>query len=246
MFIEVLHSASSPFLPYLEDKLVIVIDVLRATTTIVTALANGCQAVIPVLSPEEALEKRLTLPGSLLGGERHALRIEGFDLGNSPFDYVPEKVGGKTVIFTTTNGTRAIRAAAGAPMLWLASFVNLQSIVHSVFREMERNSSLQGIVIFCAGTEDRFDLPDILCAGMLIEALGPEVEVNDLGEAARMLYRAADGHLFEIICRSDHGRKLLSLGLERDIIYCATTNILPIVPVLTDGEIVWLTDDMRG
>lgn len=246
MLIEVLHSASSPFLPYLEDKLVIVIDVLRATSTIVTALANGCQAVVPALSPEEALEKRLTLPGSLLGGERHAVRIEGFDLGNSPFDYAPEKVGGKTVILTTTNGTRAIRAASEAPQVWLASFVNLQSIVHSIFREMERNSGLQGIAIFCAGTEDRFDLPDILCAGMLIDALGPEVEVNDLGEASRMLYRAAEGHLIETICRSDHGRKLLSLGLERDIIYCATTNILPIVPVLADGEIVWLADDIRG
>src|SRR5665647_2152807 len=109
MQVEVLPNAGSPLLPYLEDKLVIVIDVLRATSTMVTALANGCQSIVPVLSPEDAIERRLTLPGSLLGGECYVLPIEGFDLGNSPFDYVPEKVGGKKVIITTRNGTRAIR-----------------------------------------------------------------------------------------------------------------------------------------
>jgi len=118
MQIEVLPNAGTPLIPYLEDKLVIVIDVLRATSTMVTALANGCQAIIPVLTSREALEKRLTLPGSLLGGERQGLTIEGFELGNSPFDYVPEKVGGKRVIMTTTNGTRAIRDSVAAPMIW--------------------------------------------------------------------------------------------------------------------------------
>lgn len=242
MQIEVLPSAGTPFLPYLEDKLVIVIDVLRATSTMVTALANGCQAIVPVLSPEEALQKRLMLPGALLGGEREALIIKGFDLGNSPFDYAPEKVGGKRVIMTTTNGTRAIRAAYEAPFVWMASFLNLGSIVQGIYRKFEEFKKLQGIVIFCAGTEDRFDLPDTLCAGMLINSLGSNVTVNDLGKAAHMLYNSAKDDLTEVIRNSDHGRRLVSLGFERDLVYCSTTNILPIVPVLVEGEIIWLTD----
>lgn len=228
--------------PYLEDQLVIVIDVLRATSTMVTALANGCQCIIPVLTEEEALERRLMLPGALLGGERHALRIEGFDLGNSPFDYVPEKVGGKRVILTTTNGTRAIRAAVQAPAVWMASFLNLESIVHAILRRFERDKGLDGIVVFCAGTEERFDMPDTLCAGMLIDALGPEVDLNDLGEASRILYQSAQGLVLDAVRSSQHGQRLRSLGCEKDVVYCSTANILPIVPALVDGEIVWLTD----
>lgn len=243
MQIDVLPSAGSPLLPYVEDKLVIVIDVLRATSTMVTALANGCQAIIPVLTTEEALKTRLSLPGSLLGGERDSLPIEGFDLGNSPFDYVPEKVGGKRVIMTTMNGTRAIRDSIIAPRIWMASFLNMHSIVLAILRQFENNCKYQGIVVFCAGTEDRFDLPDTLCAGMFIDALGPDVVLNDLGEAARMLYRCSEDHLLEKIRDSVHGKKLISLGYERDLIYCCTPNILPIVPVFEEGEIVWLTDE---
>lgn len=243
MQVEVLPNAGSPLLPYLEDKLVIVIDVLRATSTMVTALANGCQSIIPVISPVDAIERRLTLPGSLLGGERNVLPIEGFDLGNSPFDYVPEKVGGKKVIITTTNGTRAIRDASAAPKIWMASFLNMQSIVLAVLRQFENSDKLQGIVVFCAGTEERFDLPDTLCAGMLIDGLGTNVTLNDLGEAARMLYRSSENYLVDKIRNSVHGKKLISLGFERDVVYCSTPNILPIIPVFKEGEIVWLTEE---
>jgi 2-phosphosulfolactate phosphatase len=242
MQVEVLPNAGSPRIPYLEDKLVIVIDVLRATSTMVTALANGCQSIIPVLSPEDAIEMRLTLPGSLLGGERLALLIEGFDLGNSPFDYVPEKVGGKKVIITTTNGTRAIRDASAAPKIWMASFLNMQSVVLAVLRQFEKSDKLQGIVVFCAGTEERFDLPDTLCAGMLIDGLGKNVTLNDLGEAALMLYRSSENSIVDKIRDSVHGKKLISLGFERDVIYCSTPNILPIIPVFEEGEIVWMTE----
>lgn len=242
MQIDVIPCTGSPRIPYMEDRLVIVIDVLRATSTIVTALANGCQAIIPVLTPEEALEKRLTLPGSLLGGERDSLIIEGFDLGNSPFDYVPEKVGGKRVIMTTTNGTRAIRDSIASPLIWMASFVNMQSIVLAVLREFENREKLKGIVVFCAGTEERFDLPDTLCAGMFIDELGSNVQLNDLGEAARMLYHSTADHLEDVIRNSVHGKKLISLGLERDLVYCLTPNILPIVPVVQEGEIIWSTE----
>lgn len=238
MRIEVLPCAGAPFLPYLEDKLVIVIDVLRATSTMVTALANGCQAILPVLTPEEALAKRLETPGALLGGERGAVLIDGFDLGNSPYDYAPEMVGGKRVIMTTTNGTRAIRAASEAKAVLMASFLNLESIVREIYR-LKRRALIEGIVVFCAGTEERFDLPDTLCAGMLIDALGEDVQLNDLGEASRMLYQLSKPNLLKTIKQSDHGKLLLKLGFEKDVVYCSTANILPIVPVLVNGEVIW-------
>jgi Phosphosulfolactate phosphohydrolase and related enzymes len=241
--IEVIPSAASALTVNFVNKLAIIIDVLRATSTMVTALANGCKAIVPVLTPEEAQEKCSLFPGALLGGERQAQRLEGFDFGNSPFDYVPEKVGGKRVIMTTTNGTRAIMACKEAPYICMASFLNLHSIVQAVQQKFTENPELEGLVIMCAGTDDRFDLPDILCAGMLINTLGSECVLNDLGIAARMLYKSNENCLVETILHTNHGKRLISLGYEDDIIYCASSNILPIVPVLIEDEIIWLTEE---
>lgn len=243
MLVEVLPSAGTPVLPYLADKLVIVIDVLRATSTMVTALANGCQTIVPVLSEEEAEAARLTIPGVLLGGERQGLKIEGFDLGNSPYEYAPERVGGKKIIMTTTNGTRAIRAAAEAPFVWMASFLNLQSVLDGITRLFAQKSYLNGVVIICAGTDDRFDLADTLCAGMLIHCLGPDIRSNDLGSAAKILYTSTREDLLAVVFDSDHGRRLTALGFEQDVHYCLTPNVLPIIPSLSDGEIVWNIED---
>lgn len=242
MQVEVLPSAGSPWIPSLDGKIAVVIDVFRATSTMVTALANGCQAIIPVLTTEEAIERRFSEPGALLGGERKALKIEGFDLGNSPFDYLPEKVGGRKIIMTTTNGTRAIQAVAEARQVWIASFLNIESVVNSIFRYLEKNRDIKGIVIICAGSEDRFDIPDTLCAGMLIEKLGKGINLNDLGLAAEMLYNVNKDNILEMFKQTEHGQLLLSLGFEKDVVYCSATNILPIVPILENGEIVWNTD----
>ncbi|RNC29491.1 MAG: putative 2-phosphosulfolactate phosphatase [Candidatus Dichloromethanomonas elyunquensis] len=242
MLVEVLPVAGYPWIPPLSDRIAVVIDVFRATSTMVTALANGCQAIIPVLSTEEAIERRISEPGSLLGGERKALRIEGFDLGNSPFDYTPEKVGGKKVIMTTTNGTRAIQAVADACKVYIASFLNVESIAHAIFRFIEVHKDIRGIAIACSGSEDRFDIPDIVCAGMLIEALGGEMQTNDLGLAAQMLYNIAKADPLEILRKTEHGKLLVSLGFEKDMVYCSTANILPIVPILENGEIIWNMD----
>lgn len=242
MLIEVLPSAGSPWMPQLADKIAVVIDVFRATSTMVTALANGCQAIIPVLTTEEAMERRISEQGALLGGERKALRIEGFDLGNSPLEYTPEKVGGKKVIMTTTNGTRAIQAVAGSRRVWIASLLNLESIVHAIFRYLESNEDIKGVVVICAGSEDRFDIPDTVCAGMLLDKLGKEIKANDLGLAAQMLYNIAKGNLLEMFRQTEHGQLLISLGYEKDVVYCSTSDILPIVPILENGEIIWKTE----
>ncbi len=243
IYIEVIPSAALASTVNFMKKLVIIIDVLRATSTMVTALANGCKAIVPVLTPEEAKEKCLLFPGALLGGERQAQRLAGFDFGNSPFDYVPEKVGGKRIIMTTTNGTRTIMACREAPFKCMASFLNLHSVARAVQKKFTGNEELEGLVILCAGTNDRFDLPDTLCAGMLVDALGPDCELNDLGIAAGMLYKSSENCLVETILDSNHGQRLISLGFEDDVIYCATSNILPIVPVLIGDEIIWLTEE---
>lgn len=238
MLIDVLPSAGSPWMPDLKNKIAVVIDVFRATSTMVTAFSNGCQTIIPVLTTEEALERRINEPYCLLGGERRALPIEGFDVGNSPFDYVTEKVNGKTIIMTTTNGTRAIHAVTEAQEVWIASFLNAVSVVDAIHRYIKVHSEIEGIVIICAGSEDRFDLPDTLCAGMLVDMLGKDIEANDLGRAAQMLYNISKDNLEETLKMTEHGKLLQSIGYEKDVSYCSKSNILTITPTLENGVII--------
>ena len=242
MLIEVLPSAGSPRMPSLKNKIAVVIDVFRATTTMVTALANGCQAIIPVLTTDEALEKRISEPHCVLGGERHALPIEGFDIGNSPLDYDSVRVKGKKIVMTTTNGTRAIHAVADAQQVWIASFLNGRSVVEAIQVYLTENPNIDGIVIICAGSEDCFDIPDTLCAGMLVEMLGKEIEVNDLGAAAQMLYNISKNKLLETLKKTEHGQLLQSIGYEQDVIYCSQLNILSISPILKDGVVILKTE----
>ena len=242
MLIEVLPSAGSVWMPSLKNKIAVVIDVFRATSTMVTALANGCQAITPVLTTEEALEGRVNEPDCLLGGERHALLIEGFDIGNSPLDYRTEIVKGKKIMMTTTNGTRAIHAVIAAQRVWISSFLNGKYVVDAIGKYLEGNTEIDGIVIICAGSEDRFDIPDTLCAGMHIDMLndifGKEIEANDLGRAAHMMYNISKDNLLEILKNTEHGRLLQSIGYEKDVIYCSQTDILPITPFIKDGVII--------
>jgi 2-phosphosulfolactate phosphatase len=143
---------------------------------------------------------------------------------------------------TTTNGTRAIQAVSKARRVWIASFLNIDSVAQAIFGYAEKHQDIEGLVIICSGSEDRFDIPDTLCAGMLIEALGEEINLNDLGQAAQMLYNIVKSDLLERLKQTEHGQLLLSLGFQRDIIYCARPNILPIAPVLENGEIILKTD----
>jgi 2-phosphosulfolactate phosphatase len=207
----------------------VVIDVLRATTTITTALLNGADTVVPVLAPEEAFQVVQENPERqfILGGERKSLLIPGFHLSNSPLEYTTARVGGRPILFTTTNGTRAIRRAAGADVVYIASFLNAPAVA----KELHRLG--KPVAICCAGTYDQFSLEDTACAGAIIEfQSGPEeaVELNDLGVVARELYRRFDGRLTELLHRAEHGQNLARLGLQEDLLFCAqlgTTTALP-------------------
>ncbi|HLO03134.1 MAG TPA: 2-phosphosulfolactate phosphatase [Symbiobacteriaceae bacterium] len=215
----------------------VVIDVLRATTTIVTALVNGADTVVPVLAPEEAFQVVQENPERkfVLGGERKSLLIPGFHLSNSPLEYTQTKVGGRPILFTTTNGTRAIRRAAGADVVYIASFLNAPAVA----KELSRLG--KPVAICCAGTYDQFSLEDTACAGAIIEFLaGPDqvVELNDLGLVARELYRRFDGRLAELLRLAEHGQNLAHLGLRDDLLFCAQLGTTTALPRFTAEQII--------
>lgn len=208
----------------------VVIDVLRATTVITTALDNGAHEVIPMKTVEEAQSLYATCDNALRGGERNALKIEGFDLGNSPLEYKKKTVEGKTLILTTTNGTNAIHNVQGADEVVLACFRNAESVACSA-----RND----VTVVCAGTEGRFSLDDGLCAGMLIELLKQqtEVEIDDFGLLLNRFYNESKNNLFSALSGCYHLKRLFTLGFYDDIKFCLETNCVQTVPVFQAGRI---------
>lgn len=220
-----------------KGKTVVVIDVLRACTTVAYAMSGGCERIIPVASVEAAtnlaasLEKKMTL----LGGEREGKRIDGFDLGNSPLEYTPEVVKGKTVILATTNGTRAISMSGGAKAILITSFVNMSSVVDHLKASQE-----EALTVVCAGENSRFALEDAVCAGMLIERAcqdDDEVELSDGAHAARSLYRLNEQSIPALLKSCEHGQYLDGLGFREDLEVCSRIDSLKIVPVVKDGRI---------
>ncbi|WP_374711994.1 2-phosphosulfolactate phosphatase [Symbiobacterium terraclitae] len=221
----------------LAGRVAVVIDVLRATTTICTALANGADTVVPILTPEEAFQVAADNPDRmfLLGGERKAVLIPGFNYGNSPLEYTEARVKGRPILFTTTNGTRAIRRAAGADRVYIACLLNAPAVA----RELARLE--QDVAICCAGTHDQFSLEDTACAGAILHflaAAGAPVETNDMGVVARDLFREYDGRLGDLVHLSEHGQRLAKLGLQEDLLFCAQLGTLTILPVFTEGQVV--------
>lgn len=216
-------------------KTAVVIDVLRATSVITTALDNGAREVIPVRTVEEAesLFSASDASMTLRGGERNALKIEGFDLSNSPLEYKKKTVEGKTIILTTTNGTHAINNIKGADEVVLACFRNAASAASVM------GSARNDVAIVCAGTEGRFSLDDGLCAGMLIELLKQqtEVETDDLGLLLTHYYINSKANLLGALSGCFHLKRLFTLGFYDDIRFCLETNCVTTVPVVQGGKI---------
>ena len=220
-----------------EERLVIVIDVLRACTTIAHALHAGARGIIPVESVEEALRRSATLDrdSTLLCGERDSMRIDGFDLGNSPAEYVSSAVEGKTLILLTTNGSRALAAAGASKACLAAAFVTLRA-------SAVRAASFEQITIVCAGSAERFAYEDFLCAGMLVEEILRETSAQPaLDDGARLALEAAQAHrarLVSAIRATDHARELDDIGFGADVLLACEVDRFSFVPVLRDGRIV--------
>lgn len=222
----------------------VILDILRASTTIVHALANGASAVIPTLTVEDARTHAGAFASRtdyLLGGEREGVLIDGFDLDNNPFAYSADVVAGKTVIFTTTNGTKALHRAAAAQRILIGSFVNLQAVV-DVLAEDRRP-----IHLVCAGTKGKITSEDVLCAGAIIDRLLQEFGQRDeqlvddqaqLALAAYVHATATEHGLRQALRNSFGGRNCRRLGFDTQIDRAATCDMFDLVPEYIDQRIV--------
>jgi len=235
--LDVLFSPGEVVPAELAGRTAVVIDVLRASTTIVEALVAGVRTIFPVGSVEEASRLANTLGRGevLLCGERRSLPIEGFDLGNSPAEFTPERVGGKTLVMTTTNGTAAMVSAQSADRVLIGSFTNLAAVAG----ELAQTGAEP--VLICCGREGRFGLEDAVCAGRLIRELEtslPEVDwqLND-GARAALALSAAEPDLRSLFSHTAAGLQLVEAGLEPDLDFCAQMNVRSAVPVLHDRQI---------
>lgn len=201
----------------------VVIDVIRATSTIVSALANGARKIQPISTVEEAMAWKEANPKSILAGERGGQALPGFDLGNSPEDFTPERVKGAHIILTTTNGTRALAACTGAKVIFAAGMLNL-SAVAARLKEMG-----PPWLILCAGCNGHFGVDDAVVAGALAEAL-------EYDDSLVNLYRSVRGEMTETLLRSEAGMELRKVGLEKDVPFCGKRDVYAVVPSLgADG-----------
>jgi len=233
--IQFLPSFPNPHL--LSDRVVVVIDVLRATSVMVQALSQGASEIIPLATVEEAFRMARAFPRGfvMLGGERENKEIPGFDLGNSPREYVAERVKGKKLILTTTNGTKAFHAVSSGKEILAGSFLNIGAIAQ---RCVESN---RDVFIFPSGDKGSFSLEDTLCGGMLIDLIlrkeQKQIFLTDASHCAQILYQRSKDNLLEAFHLSHHGKELIDRGFEDDLAYCAQVDITPLVPVFREGVI---------
>jgi len=219
---------------YFTGRTTIVIDVLRATSTIATAINNGAKEIVPVASVEFAVKVSGGMFGgqTLLGGERNTKKIEGFALGNSPFEYSKEAIEGKSIVFFTTNGTKAIAKAKYSENLYTCSFLNISAVTKHIV------SFNNDIEIICAGRNNLFSIEDSVCAGMLLSNLKEHyknLEINDSGNAVLILYEKFGKNILQMIQQSDHGKILLENGFNTDLEYCSTIDMFDVIPSYSKG-----------
>lgn len=222
MKIDVFLTAEEVKQKEISNSNVIVIDVLRATSVMVTAIAHGVSKIYPYESIEEVREASLTSSCCILCGERKGLKIEGFDYGNSPLEYQTEKIKNREMFMTTTNGTRALSNIKGKNnKIWIASFLNISTVLS--FLEKEEKDC----IIVCAGTENHFSLDDALCAGMIIEKLS-NYEKMDIALALEQIAKTSI-NVKESLKNTKHYRYLKSIGLEKDLEFCCHLNTYPLL-----------------
>lgn len=213
------------------DRSVVVVDVLRATSCMVTAFAHGAQSITPYSDLKKC--KATKSKGFITSGERDGKKVDGFDKGNSPFEYMGSDIRGKKIAFTTTNGTEAIHKAKGARKVVVGSFLNLSSVVkYLLFGE-------SSILVVCAGWKGKVNLEDTLFAGAIVEKLKNHFEPDcDAPLAAQHLYNLARRDLLKFLSNSSHVKRLNRFNIHKDIAFCLKEDQYPVVPCLIRGVLV--------
>lgn len=225
-----------------KDKNVVVIDILRATSTMTVALANGAKEIIPAETISNAARIARGSTNSLLCGERGSKVVEGFDLGNSPYEFQPEIIKGKSLIFSTTNGTLSIVKSKLAKSCVLASFLNLSKVIEYI------NDLDEDVKLVCSGKLNNFCIEDAVCAGVIIKKLiesdkklelnDPEYAVLRLGELLALSSgKISSEKIFGMLKKSEHGKYLMSLGFEKDLEFCSKVDSYSFIPLFTKGVI---------
>lgn len=217
-----------------EGSVVVIIDVFRATSTIAAALYNSAKSVVPVATVEECISLGNEIGNSITAGERNGQIVEGLQHGNSPSEYPKDFISGKTLILTTTNGTRLLHMVKGADSIVTGSFLNLSAICDFLA------SKNMNVLLACAAWKDRFNLEDTLFAGAVVDKIADQFDINcDSANASRSLYKGLDGMKpIDFLRNSSHFKRLSQYGLESDMEYCATIDLHPVVPYLQDGKLI--------
>lgn len=217
----------------IEEYIVVVIDIFRATSSICYGIENGAEAIIPVASVESCRSYSHT--GYLLAAERNGEVVEGFNFGNSPFSYTSEKVGGKTVVLTTTNGTYALNESREASKVVIGSFLNLTALCNWLQTQEE------DVLLLCSGWKNNFNLEDTLFAGAVVHNLKEHnFKLDDAGIAACDLYELAKDDLNGYLKKTSHSERLKKLGIEKDIEFCLSLDVTTAIPVLEGDRLVKL------
>ncbi len=221
---------------FFASKTSVVIDVLRASSTIVTALQNGAKEIVPVASVEFAVKISggLFTGQTIMCGERNTKKIEGFALGNSPLEFTEDRVAGKSIIFYTTNGSRAVVKAKFSENLYVTTYLNLSAVAKRL-AEVDKDTE-----IICSGRGNGISLEDIICAGKLIteiQGLKESIELSDSSKASISLNKSFGKNIHKMLKETEHGQILIENGFEKDIEYCSKLNLLDAIPVFSNNAL---------
>ncbi len=243
----------TPYFPETENQfdgsIVVMIDVLRASSTVCAALNAGAKEVIPSDSLDRAVKiyNSLSKEVRFLGGERNGLKPPGFDAGNSPMEYIESRVKGKSIILSTTNGTKTFQKAKNAKYKIIASFINLTTVVEYIKALIDRDEAPSKLFTLCAGTNGRLSYEDVLCAGAILNEICLTFKIDvitDTADVARNLFNLHANDLISFLYTRDHARNLISLGFESDLEYCFNIDAVNVLPVVASDTIKALQNDL--
>ncbi|WP_299285478.1 2-phosphosulfolactate phosphatase [uncultured Mucilaginibacter sp.] len=231
-----LTPALLPLYP-IENSIAVIIDIFRATSSICYGIENGAEAIIPVAQVEECTAYREKGLDYLLAAERNGEVVAGFDFGNSPFSYTKEKVAGKTIVLTTTNGTHALHLSRAAKKIVIGSFLNLTTLCNWL-KDQQKN-----VLLVCAGWKNNFNLEDTLFAGAVVDQLkAGNYKLDDSSIAANDLFQLGKNNLNLYLQKTAHSDRLKKLGIEEDIRFCLQVDLTTAIPVLEGEKLVKLKE----